>query len=304
MATLTFIDLEKKLKNIKVEGLIIKQGNKQIFEYLKSKKVLDKPTKVYSITKSIVSILIGIMLDKGLIKTVHEPIYNYFPEILKSKEPWKSEITIYHLLTMTSGMQVVNFQGAKNWVNNILEQPVLHEPGSTFQYNSGDSHLLSAIINKVSGIPTAAFADQYLFGPLGISKYTWVSDPQGIHGGGFSISLNLGDMIKIGSLLLNEGKYQSKSVVSSDWIMQTVTPYKQVEEASNGTYGYGYQLWTFQSENLENPIDYYYASGLFGQYIIIVPKLEIVAVAKSHLQGDNQSLPRIYFEEFLRTFVG
>ena len=151
MSNKSFNELEKKLKKIKIEAFVIHQGNTRIFEYLKNKKVLDKPSKVYSITKSIMSILIGIMVDKGLIKNIHEPIYNYFPEILVSDDPQKKEITIFHLLTMTSGLKPVNFQSTKNWVKSILEQPVLHIPGSTFEYNNGNSHLLSAIISKISG---------------------------------------------------------------------------------------------------------------------------------------------------------
>ncbi|QQZ11153.1 serine hydrolase domain-containing protein [Heyndrickxia vini] len=169
MSNLSFFDLEKKLKRIRIEGFVIHKGNTRFFEYVKNKKVLEKPTKVYSITKTIVSILIGIMVDKGLLKNIHEPIQNYFPEILESNDPQKKEITIFHLLTMTSGLQVGNFEGSKNWVKFILGQPIIHKPGSTFQYNSGDSHLLSAIIQKISGIPTALFAEKYLFRPLGDS---------------------------------------------------------------------------------------------------------------------------------------
>ena len=187
MSNISFNELEKKLKKIKIEAFVIHQGNTRIFEYLKNKKVVEKPSKVYSITKSIVSILIGIMVDKGLIKNIHEPIHNYFPEILASNDLRKKEITIFHLLTMTSGIQVGNFQASKNWVQFILGQPIINKPGSTFQYNCGNSHLLSAIIQKISGIPTASFAEKYLFHPLGINKYIWVRDPQGIHGGGFSI---------------------------------------------------------------------------------------------------------------------
>lgn len=300
MSVVTFNDFEKKLKSVKIEGFIINQGNKRIFEYLKNKKIKDKPTKVYSITKSIVSMLIGVMMDKGFIKNIHEPIYNYFPELIESNESWKKEITLFHLLTMTSGLKVSNFQGSKNWVKCILEQPSLHKPGSTFQYNSGDSHLLSAIINKVSAVPTATFAEKHLFGPLGINNYNWVKDPQGNHGGGFSISMNLEDMMKIGSLLLNNGNYASKQLISSNWLEQSSAPYKHVETSSSGVYGYGYQLWTFESSNSVNPIDYCFASGLFGQYIFVVPKLEIVAVTKSQLHTDNQSLPRQFFEEFLQ----
>ncbi|WP_276569622.1 serine hydrolase domain-containing protein [Cytobacillus firmus] len=211
----------------------------------------------------------------------------------------KHEITIFHLLTMTSGLQVRSFQGTKNWVKSILEQPLLHKPGSTFQYNSSNSHLLSAIIKQVSGTSTAAFAEKHIFDPLGIKKYTWVSDPQGIHGGGFSMSMSLEDMRKIGMLLLYNGNYLSKQLISANWIAQSKSPFKHVEAGSHGAYGYGYQLWTFESSDSDNPIDFYFASGLFGQYIFIVPKLEVVAAVKSQLPHDQQDLPRQFFEEFL-----
>ncbi len=303
MSEISFFEFEKKLKSIRIEAFVIHKGNTRIFEYLKNKKVVEKPSKAYSITKSIVSILIGIMVDKGLIKNIHEPIQNYFPEIVESNDPQKKEITIFHLLTMTSGLKAGNFQGSKNWVKFILEQPIIHVPGSTFQYNSGDSHLLSAIIEKISGIPTASFAEKYLFSPLGINKYTWVRDPQGIHGGGFSISLNLEDMVKIGLLLLNEGQFNSNQVISSNWIIQAKRPYKQVNTTKEGTSGYGYQLWTYENTNSNTPIDYYYANGKFGQYIFIVPKLNIMAVVKSNLQKDQQSAPRLFFEELLGSWL-
>lgn len=299
----SFKALEKKVKKIKIEAFIIHQGNVRFFEYVKSKKVLEKPSKVYSITKSIIALLIGILVDKGLIKNIHEPIHHYFPEILEFNDPVKEEITLFHLLTMTSGLQAGNFQGSKNWIKFILDQPMVHKPGSTFQYHNGNSHLLSAIIQKVSGTSTAAFADKYLFHPLGINKYIWVKDPQGIHGGGFSISLNVEDLVKLGCLFLYEGQFKSKQLVSSDFLQQMIRSYKQVDTTIEGTRGYGYQLWTYESTNNSTPIEYYYASGLYGQYIFIVPKLNIMAVVKSHLQYDKQSAPRLFFEELLGSWM-
>ncbi|MCG3086783.1 serine hydrolase domain-containing protein [Sporosarcina cyprini] len=298
----SFIELEKKLKSIKIEAFVIYQGENRIFEYLKNKKVAEKPAKVYSITKSIVSILIGIMVDKGMITNIHEPIQNYFPELDALKDPQKREITIFHLLTMTSGLQAGQFQGSKNWIKFIVEQPVIHKPGSTFQYNSGDSHLLSAIIQKISGLTTAAFAERHLFYPLGIHKYIWVKDPQGINGGGFSLSLNVEDMVKIGSLFLHEGRFDSKQIISSSWLNQAKTPYQHFDTEREGKAGYGYQLWTYESTL--HPIDYYYANGLYGQYIFIVPKLNMMAVAKSHLQDkQQQSAPRLFFDELLGSWL-
>lgn len=298
----SFIELEKKLKSIKIEAFVIYKGEDRIFEYLKNKKVAEKPAKIYSITKSIVAILIGIMVDNGMIKNIHTPIQNYLPELDALQDPQKREITIFHLLNMTSGLQAGQFQGAKNWIKFIVEQPIIHKPGSTFQYNSGDSHLLSAIIQKISGLSTAAFAERHLFHPLGIHKYIWVKDPQGINGGGFSLSLNVEDMVKIGSLFLNEGRINSKQIISSNWLNQAKTPYKQFATEREGTAGYGYQLWTYESTL--HSIDYYYANGLYGQYIFIVPKLNMMAVAKSHLQDEQQqSAPRLFFDELLGSWL-
>lgn len=281
MIELSFNELEKKVKKIKIEAYVIYKGNTRIFEYLKNKKVLEKPSKVYSITKSIISILIGIMVDKGLIKNIHEPIHHYFPEILKFNNPMKEEITLFHLLTMTSGIQVGNFQSSKNWIKFILDQPMIHKPGTTFQYHNGNSHLLSAIIQKISGTSTESFAKKYLFHPLGINQYIWVKDPQGIHGGGFSISLNVEDLVKLGLLFLNKGQYNSKQLISSEFLQQMIKPYKQVDITIEGTRGYGYQLWTYESTKYNKQLEYYYASGLYGQYIFIVPKLNIMAVVKA-----------------------
>jgi CubicO group peptidase (beta-lactamase class C family) len=293
-------DLEKKLKSVKIEGLIIQQGEKRVFEYFKNKKVQDKPSKVYSITKSILSILIGILVDKGLIRDIHTPIYHYFPELLETTDPLKKDITIFHLLTMTSGFQVRDFQGSKNWIRAILEQPVLYQPGSTFQYNSGDSHILSAIFHQETGTSTAAFAEDQLFEPIGIQRYGWVSDPQGIHGGGFSLSLSVEDMLRVGMLFLQKGKWKDKQIISEEWLSLAQMANKELETTEFGTYGYGYQLWTYESHHQQNPIHFYYANGIFGNFIFVVPSLQMVAVAKSQLQGEKQTLPMVFFEEFLR----
>ena len=148
MSEQALMELEKKIKKIKIEAFVVYQDETQIFEYLKNKKVLEKPSKVYSITKSIMGLLIGILVDQGRIKTIHEPIYHYFPEFLSSSDPQKKEITLFHLLTMTSGLQVEDFQSAKNWVKFILDQPVIHKPGTTFEYHNGSSHLLVPLSKK------------------------------------------------------------------------------------------------------------------------------------------------------------
>ncbi|MFS0863188.1 serine hydrolase domain-containing protein [Fredinandcohnia sp. 179-A 10B2 NHS] len=289
------LTLEKKVKKIKVEGFLISKEHQKVFEYLKNNKIYNKTSKVYSITKTIVSLLIGIAIDRKYIESIHTPIYTFFPD-LKDK---KRDISLFHLLTMTSGLKVTNFQGSNNWVSTILAQPLVFEPGTTFQYNSGDSHVLSAILSKITGKSTEAFADEYLFGPLKIQKYLWVKDPQGINGGGFSVSLNMDDMLKVGTLLLDNGRYGKNQIVSTKWVNQMQSTYKELETTEKGTYGYGYQVWTFKSNHDHNPIHFYYANGIYGQYIVVLPQLKVVAVIKSQLHSDTQALPMEYFQELI-----
>jgi CubicO group peptidase (beta-lactamase class C family) len=292
--------LEKQLKKKKIEGFLIIKQNERIFEYVKNKKVKEKPTKVYSITKSVISILIGILIDKGLIQDVNFPIYHFSPELQNHQQ--KKEITIYHLLTMSSGLSEKGGQigSAKHWVKFMLDKPLEHTPGEIFQYSSGSSHLLSAIIHKVTGRPTAAFADECLFGPLGIKNYSWTTDPQGIHGGGFSLFLNIEDMMKIGTLYVQNGTFKFKQIVSKEWIENTQIPRHILEKDHLGTFGYGYQCWTFHNEKSENSIECFYANGIYGQFIIVVPKLNMVGVAKSLLKNEDATLPFTFFYEYLQ----
>ncbi|WP_113927893.1 serine hydrolase [Bacillus sp. P14.5] len=201
---------------------------------------------------------------------------------------------------MTSGLNVFELEGSKNWVDTILRQPLLHEPGTTFQYSSGDSHLLSAIVQKVSGMPVAFFAEEVLFKPLGINEYSWLTDPQGIHNGGYGIRLKPAHLMTLGNLLLNSGRHHANQIISENWIYHMTTPFKETKTEDQGTYGYGYQIWTYKSSHHYQPLDFYCASGIYGQNIFIVPKLELVAVVKSQLQLEDHGLPRIYFKEFLR----
>ncbi|TYR74238.1 serine hydrolase [Rossellomorea vietnamensis] len=292
--------LEKKIKEIKVEAFIINQGERQIFEYSKNKKVKEKPFKVYSITKTIVSLLIGILVDRGMISSLEAPIHNYFPEILNSKDSLKKEITIRHLLTMTSGMEVNELEGNKDWIETVLNQPLLYEPGTTFQYSSGDSHLLSGIVQKVSGMTAAEFAEENLFKPLNINEYSWLTDPEGVHIGGFGIRMKPEQLMTLGYLLLNNGEHHNIRIVSAEWIQQMTTPYKETKTEEQGTYGYGYQIWTYTSSHHNQPLSFYCASGIYGQNIFVVPKLKLVAVVKSQLKLEDHGLPRSYFKELLR----
>jgi CubicO group peptidase (beta-lactamase class C family) len=167
-----------------------------------------------------------------------------------------------------------------DWAQYVLDRPMTYEPGSTFYYNSGNSHLLAVIINVTTGMTPLAFADQYLFGPLGITNRQWLTDPQGINFGGSNLALRPRDMAKFGLLYLNNGIWDDQQVVSSEWVSNS----SQGPSTPYGGTSYGYQWW------LNDYRDWYSARGYNGQYIYVIQEHDIVVVFSS----DNVDGPYEY----------
>ncbi|MHA1965099.1 MAG: serine hydrolase domain-containing protein [Candidatus Thorarchaeota archaeon] len=256
---------------------------------------------VFSVTKSFVSCLVGIAIDQGFIDNTSQLLLDFFPDMtIENRTTWKEAITLEDVLQMRSGLQwdeddydgpndFFAMTSSPNWVQYVLDRPMANEPGSTFYYNSGNSHLLAAIVNVTTGMTPLAFADQYLFGPLGITTRVWLPDPQGINFGGSNLNLRPQDMAKFGLLYLNNGTWDDQQIVSSDWVTRS----------NNGpsTYyymtSYGFQWW------LDDDDDWYSARGYNGQYIYVVQDHDIVVVFTS----DNDDGPYEY-DDHVRNIVG
>ncbi|HAM79184.1 serine hydrolase domain-containing protein [Ornithinibacillus bavariensis] len=290
-------EFENKLKRDKVDSALVQLNNNVIVEYYRNKKMKEKQHKIYSVTKSILSVLIGITIKKGYIEHINTPISTYFPEINNDTE--KQKITIKHLLTMTSGLHFPGNNGmipSKNWVNFVLNQDMENPPGTDMSYSCGSSQLLSAIIQKTTGLNTEVFARKHLFTPLGITDYKWNHDAQGIAIGGFGLTMKTSDMLKIGTLYANKGKWKSKQIVPFHWIEESTTP----KVKSNDTFSYAYHWWNLTSDNEIGRI--YFAYGLEGQYIIVVPDYQLVTVFTSSMKEDELS-PLNYFKDYLLPYV-
>ena len=281
-------------------ALIMEDGDMQ-FEH----SIYFKPEKlnINSCTKSVMSILIGIAIDKGYIESVDTKIITYFPELEHDQDSRKREITIRHLLTFTAGFDwpewgerfgfVDHLIYSKNWVDFILNRPMASTPGKQSAYNTGASHLLSAILQKASGVTTSSFATEHLFSPLGIEDVFWPQDPQGIAYGGLGMKMYPADAMKIGLLYLHNGKYDGKQIVSEDWVKESTKRHSRIVQ---GNRGYGFHWWVEDKTD----IPYYYALGAGGQFILIVPEANTVAVFISSLyMGNDYDLPRRYFEAFI-----
>ena len=297
--------MKEKLSNFKILSCLIMQNNKIVFSYYKNNKVPNNLQTINSCTKSVISTLIGIAIDKGLINSIHTPISEFFGEVLSNEEDLrKRDITIEHLLTMTPGFHWPEFEEwncfspmvFSNDINKfILQRPLISTPGEKMNYNSGCSHLLSAIIQKVTNMTTHQFAKENLFDLIGIKNSLW-HEKQGISLGADGLRITSMDMIKFGNLYLNKGNVNGKQIISEKWIEESTAPryltYKNIGE-------YGYHWWVSEHKIDAEEIPFYFALGFGGQYIIIIPKFNVVVVFTSRIY-QNSLLP---LQIFKNTFL-
>lgn len=238
-----------------------------------------------SASKSVTSALIGIAVDMGLIESVDVPISTYFPQVLENGGYW-AEITIRHLLTHTSGIDMsdtadwYDWRSSANWVQYILDRSVTSRPGTVFNYYTGNTHLLSAILQQASGMTLEEFGKRYLFDPMEMNSASVSADAQGISDGGNGVSMNIYDMAKFGMLYLNGGEWQGSQLVSQDWVTQSTTVQFERDSCSAD---YGYQWWVRTFGDHDYPA--YFAQGHAGQYIFVVPDLQLVIAMTSNYEG-------------------
>jgi CubicO group peptidase (beta-lactamase class C family) len=255
---------------------------------------------IRSCTKSIVSALVGIAIDERYIEGVDQPVLDFFPQrSVANLDANKEAMTLEHLLTMTSGLNcqdsylyrwtgMMDMRGSDDWVQFVLDLPMREEPGTRFEYCNGASFLLSAIIQETTGMSALAFAEEHLFGPLGISDVDWPSNPQGISIGYSELRMIPHDMAKIGYLYLNEGLWDGEEVVPSAWVEASTR--KHV--AATLQDGYGYQWWVDSS-------GVYMALGYGGQFILVVPEKDMVVVFTSDLEESDFYVPQRLLNDFI-----
>ncbi len=239
---------------------------------------------VRSVTKSVIATLIGIAIDQGIIPSEEQKIGDYLRPLVGTMDSVKASITIRDLLSMSSGLSgndIPDVSEYNNWFNApdqleyTLNKPMIHQPGQVFGYNTGASHLTSAILTQAGGISTFQFVKQYLFQPLGIADHYWETDKQGIYNGGAGLSLTPHDMLKIGQLYLNRGVYNGVRIVSEDWIEKASTFKITTNGIEPFSPSYGYFWWIGNSAFH----GYFFANGYGGQFIVVVPDLRLIVVA-------------------------
>lgn len=251
--------------------------------------------QIWSDTKSFISALIGIAVDKGLIESTDNKIMDYFHDYeYDGMDQRFFDITIKHLLTMRMGIDkeennLIPIVQSNDWIRETFRLPLLFNPGQKFSYNSLETHLLSAILTKVSGKSAREFAVENLTGPMGIEIVQWNHDPLGYNTGGYDIYMKPHDMAVLGYMYLNNGIINNKQIVSKEWVTTSLNRTwinNGIEWGVLTDYNYGY-LWWIGKINGQN---LFMAMGMGGQYIMVFPELDLIIVttANKDISWDNQ----------------
>lgn len=281
---------------------------------------------VMSVTKSVVSLLTGMALDQGLIRDVRQPVLDFFPEYqVKRGERTIQKVTLEHLLTMTAPYKYRSEPWTKVCSSNDWTRAALDLLGGRsgltgeFKYATLGIHILMGVLAAASGLPTAEFANRWLFAPLGVPAHRnyeaetaeehkhfimdkqpkgdiWFSDPQQVNTAGFGLCLSAMDMAKLGQLCLNGGLYDDRRIVSEAWLAASTRPRYQCGEGF-AHMRYGYLWWTPDADR-----EAYAALGNSGNVIYVDPaRRNVVAVAASFKPSvlDRVRFIREYIEPML-----
>ena len=239
-----------------------------------------------SVTKSVAATLIGIAITRRDIEGVHTPLLSFFDDYDLSKVDQRlQKSTLEDLLTMRSGIEwheqdrpfnetntTLQLEQSQDWIQFTLNQPMDAEPGEKWVYNSGGSHLMSGIIKKASGRFIDAYAEEYLFGPLGIDDYHWKKTPKGFPDTEGGLYLEAEQLAKIGYLYLQGGVWDGQRLLTADFVAAATAI--QAERVNAPGWGYGYQWWRLD----RNGEQVWAGLGFGGQFLLILPAHDLIGV--------------------------
>jgi CubicO group peptidase (beta-lactamase class C family) len=247
---------------------------------------------VFSVTKSVVSGLVGIALARGQLQSLDQTLADFFPEKLQGEaDPRIRAITLRDLLTMTAGYRETSIYSTDDWVRTLLNRPLASDPGTTFAYDDGSAHLVSAILTKATGVSAATLAQTELFTPLGIHAGRWSSDGQGRSLGSTGLFLRSRDLLKLGRLYLQHGRWSGRQIVPASWVRESTTMRAEIR----GGYAYGYFWWVNTG-----PHGGFAAQGYAGQLVAVYPRLDLVIVMTGAGSFDQVGALRLLLRAVVR----
>ncbi len=272
-------------------SLIISFRDSTVLETYRRGLTRTSRVNIKSASKSIMATLVGIAIGEGKLsgpdQRLAELLPTYYRDLGYTNEPHRAGITLHHLLSMTTGLEGTSFRNygpwvaSRNWVRAALQMPIACELGECMSYSTGNSHIASAILTEKTGMSTLAYARKVLFDPLGIPLPAWDRDPQGIYLGGNNMALRPIDLLAYGRLYENEGVHNGVQLVPKDWIELSWGRYAR--SRWNGHH-YGYFWWSREASGET----VHFAWGYGGQFVFIVPRLDLVVVMTSTLDRQGR----------------
>jgi len=261
----------------------------------------DQAARIQSATKSYTSALVGIALEQGCLSSVDQKMMEFFPELAdRIKDPRKNEITLQQMLKMRAGypweesspeLFELLYHGFRP--SNLVDVPLVRDPGSDFDYSNLTSHLVGVIVARACGTDLKSFAQEHLFGPLKVELVDWITDWEGNYNGHADMYFTARDMAKFGQLYLDEGQYRGEQLIPAEWVRESLEIYSQdawgYRVGRNWRdNGYGYQWWSVRSGDHR----YNLAWGHGGQQIAVMRDLDMVVVVKADpLFGQHGDTP-------------
>lgn len=250
------------------------------------------PHMLFSLSKSFTSSAIGLAVTEGRL-SVDDRVISFFPDDLPAAiDPNLAKMRVRDLLTMTTGHATDStdrIQGGE-WVKGFLALPVEREPGTYFVYNSGATFMLSAIVQKLTGMKLVDYLQPRLFAPLGIKNPTWETNPQGINTGGWGLNVTTEDIARFGQMYLQKGMWNGQRILPEAWVAEATSyqvPNHETQTNSDWTQGYGYQFWRCRHNA-------YRGDGAFGQYCIVMPDQDAVLAITSGVADMQQVLDLVW----------
>jgi CubicO group peptidase (beta-lactamase class C family) len=272
----------------RMHSLLVSQRGEVLLEQYYNGTRPARLANIKSASKSVISALVGIAVDRGRLSGLDHRIGEIFGDLLAGEaHASKRAITIGDLLSMRSGLESTSSRNygawvlSANWVRYALTRALVSAPGTQMEYSTGNTHLLSAALTKVTGRSTWQFAQDELAKPLGFSLARWPQDPQGIYFGGNDMLMTPRQMLAFGELYRNGGAVYGRQVIPRRWVEVSTVPLTR-SPISGQAYGYG---WWFR--NLGGH-DTFYAWGFGGQFIFVVKDLDLVVVTTSASTGGDE----------------
>ena len=243
-----------------------------------------------SVTKSVVSVVIGIAVGRNEFPDLYTPVLSFFePDEVANVDDRKRRMTIRHLLTMSTGLDwnedlpytdpkntFVIMAPSKDWVQYTIDRPMAENPGEAYQYNSGATLILGQLFRKATGIDLEEYAVKHLFAPLGIDKYFWKRTPSGLVDTQEGLYVAPRDIAKIAYLFLKRGQWDGEQIVSEEWVRASIEPSLSVTD--DHSIQYGYKWWLYHYEYHGEDRVAFAGVGFGGQLPIVLPELDIVLV--------------------------